>query len=66
MFDDESCELVVADFNGDQFVSIEDMLTLLSEFGNCGSATCISDVDGDDDVGVNDLLVLLSAFGTGC
>ena len=66
MFDDAGCDLVVADFNGDQFVAIDDMLMLLSEFGNCTSTTCIADIDGDSDVGVNDLLLLLSAFGTGC
>ena len=66
MFDDAGCDLVVADFNGDQFVAIDDMLLLLSEFGNCTSTTCIADIDGDSDVGVNDLLLLLSAFGTGC
>ena len=52
------------DVNGDGFVSVADVLQVLSEFG-C-SASCTNDVNGDGAVTVADVLAVLSAFGSNC
>ena len=53
-----------ADFNGDGTRSVDDLLTMLSDFG-CQSL-CFADTDLDDSVGVSDLMNMLSVFGQGC
>jgi len=53
-----------ADYNGDGTRSVNDLLSLLSDFG-C-SATCFADNDQDGSVGVNDLMNMLSVYGSGC
>ena len=53
-----------ADFNGDGTRSVDDLLTILSNFG-CQSS-CTTDTDLDDSVGVSDLMNMLSVFGQGC
>ena len=53
-----------ADFNGDGARGVDDLLTVLSEFG-CPSA-CTTDTDFDDSVGVSDLMNMLSVYGQGC
>lgn len=53
-----------ADFNGDGTRSVDDLLTMLSDFG-CQSF-CYADTDLDDSVGVSDLMNMLSVFGQGC
>lgn len=53
-----------ADYNGDGFRSVNDLLTLLSDFG-C-STTCFADNDEDGSVGVNDLMNMLTVYGAGC
>ncbi len=53
-----------ADFNGDGIRSVDDLLTMLSEFG-C-SIDCATDTDFDESVGVGDLMNILSVFGQGC
>jgi hypothetical protein len=53
-----------ADYNGDGMRSVNDLLTLLSDFG-C-STTCFADNDQDGSVGVNDLMNMLSVYGSGC
>ena len=50
---------VPGDINGDGQVNVDDLLQLLSEYGNC-NGNCASDLDGDGDSDVNDLLLLLS------
>ena len=53
------------DFNGDQFVDVQDLLEFLAAFGctsNCGQY----DLDGDDAVDSADLLEFLPAFGYPC
>ena len=52
------------DLDGDGFVSVNDILTMLSDFG-C-TANCEADVDLDGAVGISDLLQILSAFGDDC
>lgn len=53
-----------ADYNGDGFRSVDDLLALLSEFG-CAT-TCVTDNNADDLVSVTDLMNMLSVFGSGC
>ena len=50
---------VPGDINADGVVDVDDLLQLLSEFGNCNGG-CASDLDGDGDTDVNDLLELLN------
>jgi bilirubin oxidase len=52
------------DVNGDNAVTVADILVLLIEFG-CTSA-CAADVDGDGSVTVSDVLVVLGGFGSTC
>ena len=53
-----------ADINCDGVVNVDDLLELLSQYGECPDPTdCSGDLDGDGDVDVNDLLSLLAAYG---
>ena len=52
------------DLDGDGFVSVNDILMMLGDFG-CTS-DCEADVDLDGSVGISDLLQILSAFGDDC
>ena len=61
VFPEPSCP---ADFNGNYFVEVEDLLVMLTSFG-C-TTTCEGDIDGDGSVGIGDLLVLLSTVGSPC
>jgi hypothetical protein len=64
--DDGSCIIdCSADLNGDNSITVADLLLVLSEFGcieNCDA----TDVNGDGVTTVADLLELLSVFGTIC
>jgi hypothetical protein len=53
-----------SDLNDDNFITIEDLLLCLSEFG-CFSG-CNYDFDGDGIVGVSDILGILADFGNAC
>ena len=53
------------DVNGDDAVSVADVLAVLSEFG-CEFTGCQNDADGDNAVTVSDVLAILSAFGSDC
>jgi hypothetical protein len=48
----------------DVYITVADILVILSEFG-CTSA-CTSDIDGDGSVTVSDVLDMLSLFGSPC
>ena len=61
--DDSGC---FGDINGDQVISVDDLLFLLGEFGQDCSGGCDSDINEDDEVDVNDLLELLGVFGNDC
>ena len=50
-----------SDIDGDGDVGTNDILALLSAWGDCGS--CPEDVTGDGIVGVDDLLMLVGSFG---
>ena len=53
------------DLDGDDLVSVGDVLLLLGQFGcvvDCGP----SDINGDGLVGVTDVLAMLNVFGTPC
>lgn len=60
-FPEPSCP---ADFNGNYFVEVGDLLAMLTSFG-CISE-CEGDLDSDGAVGIGDLLVLLSSVGAPC
>jgi hypothetical protein len=60
----EGCFGCPEDLNGDGFISIVDLLLLLSEFG-CLSL-CDADVNQDGSVAVDDILIILSVFGNTC
>jgi hypothetical protein len=64
--DDGSCVLdtCYGDVNGDNSVTVGDMLEILAEFG-CQSG-CTTDISGDGLTTVADLLGLLSVFGASC
>jgi hypothetical protein len=53
-----------SDLNDDGFITVEDLLLCLSEFG-CVSG-CNYDVDSDGFVGVGDILGILADFGNAC
>ena len=64
--DDGSCILdnCTGDINGDNSVTVQDVLSILAEFG-CESE-CSTDITGDGLTTVADLLELLSVFGETC
>jgi hypothetical protein len=53
----------VGDTNGDNDINIDDLLTVLGEFGTAGIN---GNVDGVGGVDINDLLLVLGLFGTSC
>ncbi|MCH2140603.1 MAG: M12 family metallo-peptidase [Phycisphaerales bacterium] len=55
---------VLGDATGDGLVNIEDILLIVSTFGDCTGA-CMADLDDDGDVDVDDLLIVMGAFQTG-
>ena len=62
----QPCDLA-GDLDDDGDVDIQDLATLLSNFGTTsGAAPEDGDLDGDGDVELADLTVLLSTFGTAC
>lgn len=55
------------DLNGDGQIALNDLTTLLSNFGTPSGATPDDgDIDDDGDVDLTDLATLLSVFGTTC
>jgi Ca2+-binding EF-hand superfamily protein len=60
---DVVCE---GDTNADGVVDLNDLLTVLSNFGTDASGRSNGDVVGDGTVDLNDLLLVLSNFGTDC
>ena len=68
--DDGSCEFAdcagcAGDLNGDNLVSVADVLVLLGDFG-CVTPPCPGDANNDGLTNIGDLLVLLGAFGLPC
>ena len=54
------CE-TLGDVNGDSRVDLDDLTTVLLNWGDCPPMGCLGDTDGDGDVDIDDLLrVLLS------
>ncbi len=52
------------DTDGDQMIGLGDLLTVLSEWGSCGSSTgCAGDIDADGFIGLADLLAVLAGWG---
>ena len=64
--DDGSCllETCLGDVDGDNSVTVSDLLEVLAEFG-CTEG-CTTDISGDGATTVADLLELLSVFGSSC
>lgn len=64
--DDGSCVLdtCYGDVNGDNSITVGDLLEILADFG-CTSA-CTTDLNGDGFTTVADLLELLGVFGASC
>ena len=64
--DDGSCLLdtCLGDVDGDNSVTVSDLLEVLAEFG-CTEG-CTTDISGDGATTVADLLELLSVFGSSC
>jgi hypothetical protein len=55
------------DLDGDGYVDLEDLATLLAHFGTpSGAAPEDGDTDGDSDVDLSDLATRLAAFGANC
>jgi hypothetical protein len=54
-------ENIPGDIDGDGEVAVDDLLTLLGDWGDCPD--CPADLDGDGSVTVNDLLILLGNWG---
>jgi hypothetical protein len=55
------------DLNSDAQVDIQDLATLLANFGTTsGAGPGDGDLDGDGDVDIQDLAAILSAFGSSC
>ena len=52
------------DLNSDGYITIQDLLLILSEFG-CTSS-CVNDINQDGYVAVDDVLLILSQFGNTC
>lgn len=65
---DGSCDFLSCvcpgDFNGDNLVTVQDLLLFLAEFG-CAFG-CSTDMNGDNSVNAADLLIFLSYYGTDC
>ena len=57
--------LCPSDLTDDGVIDVNDLLALLSAFGNSG-ARLRADIDEDEDVDVDDLLSLLSDYGGTC
>ena len=52
------------DIDGSGLVDIQDILTVLTQFGCSGM--CMGDLDGDGSVAISDGLLVLGAFGSFC
>ncbi|MDG2423532.1 MAG: plastocyanin/azurin family copper-binding protein [Phycisphaerales bacterium] len=64
IIDDNDCP---SDVDGDNDIDVDDLLSLLGEFGtDCSAEDCTCDVDGNGFVDVNDLLEMLGVYGTNC
>ena len=61
---DDEANACPEDTDGDGFVTVSDVLFILSEFG-CVSG-CDGDVDGDGATTVSDVLAVLASFGESC
>ncbi len=61
----DPCIGIAGDLDGDDAVGILDLLTLLGDWGTCGSCSyspCHADLNDDCTVGIADLLILLAAW----
>ena len=64
---DGTCEYAApcpGDFDGDDVITVSDVLVSLGNFGCSG--ICQGDLDGDGITGVTDILIMLSSFGEPC
>jgi hypothetical protein len=67
LIENNTCVLVMGDVNDNQFVEVDDMLILLTQFNTCNPEdNCVADINLDGYVAITDLLILLSNYGSGC
>lgn len=57
----DECECLV-DVNGDGILDVNDIMTIIMNWGSTNSPLC--DLNGDGVVEVNDIIILISAWGT--
>ncbi len=62
----DDCSVCPGDLDGNGEVGVDDLLILLSEYGNDCSDGCDSDLNDNGEVDVDDLLNMLSYFGNNC
>ena len=67
--DDSSCEYLscapcFGDMDGDDLITVADLLVVLGDFGCVG--VCAADLTDDGVVDTSDILALLAVFGTTC
>ncbi len=60
------CPGCVADIDGDGFVGVQDLSTLLANFGLADASRAQGDLDHDRDVDLTDLTILLEVYGGVC
>ena len=63
-FDSLCASSCIEDLNSDGYITIQDLLLILSDFG-CTSS-CANDITQDGFVAVDDILLILSGFGNSC
>ena len=64
--DEEAVPVCPEDVTQDGTVTVQDVLSVLAEFGCALPMDCANDVDGNNAVTVSDVLLVLSAFGAEC
>ena len=62
----DGCPGCVADLDGNGIVDVQDLSTLLANFGLAGASGDQGDLDHDHDVDLTDLTILLEVFGASC
>lgn len=55
-----------ADRNADGFITFDDLLIVLADFGTTGPVGAEGDADWDGDTDFDDLLIILAEFGNAC
>lgn len=61
----DNCESCPGELTGDDEVNVDDLLTVLNNWGACpgGAPGCAGDANNDSEVNVDDLLIILNNWG---